>query len=188
MTRYPTLMIGLHWLMAVMFIGMLIGGLAWGQDLIPSAYKGAFMGWHKAIGVSLLLLITLRIGARLWAEITRRIPVLPKTMKPTEAKLAKLGHLGLYGLMVAMPLSGWLMVSSSAKGWPTVLWGTGENAIVWPHMPFAASLKPLINEIMGEVHEYAAYFLLALVLLHIGATLKHKYKDGINLLPRMGVK
>ena len=182
---YPKFLVLLHWLMAVLFIGMIASGLIWAQEIIPDAMKGTFMGWHKAIGVSLLLLITLRVAVRGWAEVQGKIPALPKAIKPLETKLAKLGHYGLYALMAAIPLSGWLMVSSSPKGWPTVLWGQGEGAVIWPHFPFAANLKPVVYEVMGEAHELLPYALLGLIVLHIAGVIKHYKKDGVNLIERM---
>jgi len=184
-TTYPKALVVLHWLMAVLFIGMIVSGILWAQELIPADMRGIYMGWHKAIGVSLLVLITLRVGIRLWAETQSRIPALPKAIKPREAKLAKLGHMGLYALMAAIPLSGWLMVSSSPKGWPTVLWGSGEGAIVWPHFPLAAELKPTLYGLMHEAHEILPYVLLGLIVLHIAGVIKHRKYDKVNLLPRM---
>lgn len=184
-TTYPKALVILHWLMALLFIAMIASGIIWGQGLVPDEMKGFYMGWHKAIGVSLILLITLRVGVRLLAETQKQIPELPKAIAPREAKLAKLGHMALYGLMAAVPVSGWLMVSSSPKGWPTVLWGEGESAVIWPHLPLAAELKPMLYGLMHEAHEILPYVLLGLIVLHIAGVIKHRKYDKVNLLTRM---
>ena len=106
----------LHWLMAILLFGLLALG-SYMQDLPLSPEKLQFYSWHKWAGVSAFLLVLLRL---LW-RITHRPPALPETMPKLLQFAAHAGHLALYGLMLAIPLSGWLM--SSAKGFQTVWFG-----------------------------------------------------------------
>ena len=79
---------------------------------IDKSMKYQLFQWHKGGGVLLLLAAVLRLGVR----IARHAPPLPDVMPALEKKLAKLGHWGLYVLMFIMPISGWLIVSSSSYG------------------------------------------------------------------------
>ncbi len=179
-TRYPALLVILHWLLALMIVGMLGSGLAVGSDLLPKMKQFQIIQWHKAFGVGVLLLVGLRILVRLWAMAMHKIPALPQTFKPWELKAAHLGHIGLYAAMIFMPLTGWLMVSSSPYGLPTMLWGT----VAWPHLPGVAGLT-WVNEVAKESHELLGFALLALLAAHVGAVAKHYFQDKINLLPRV---
>ena len=87
-----------------------------------------------------------------------------------------MGHLGLYALMIAIPLTGWLM--SSAKGFQTVWWG------VWPIPDLLAKDKALGNTLQ-EVHEAFNWLLVLLIGGHVAAALKHYFMDRDGILQRM---
>lgn len=179
-TRYPAPLVLLHWLVAILIVGMLGSGLLVGSELLPKLQEFQLIQWHKAFGVGVLLLVGLRVAVRGWAMLAGKIPPLPATFKPWEVKAAHLGHLGLYAAMVLLPLSGWVMVSSSPYGLPTLLWGS----VAWPHLPGLAGLT-WVNELAKESHELLAYGMLVLLALHVGAVIKHWYHDKLNLLPRV---
>ncbi|MDV7391439.1 cytochrome b, partial [Arthrospira platensis SPKY1] len=106
----------LHWSMAVlipaaMALGMYVEGLPFSPE------KLKLIAWHKWAGVSLFLLVALRLAWRL----SHPPPPLPASMAPALRLAAHAGHALLYLLMFAIPLTGWLM--SSAKGVPTVWFG-----------------------------------------------------------------
>jgi cytochrome b561 len=94
--------------------------------------------------------------------------------------MAKIGHWALYGLMLAIPLTGWAMVSSSVYGLPTIVFGWFE----WPHLPGLAA-NVLVHEVAEEAHWYLALALLFLLTAHIGAVVKHARVNKHNLLTRM---
>ncbi len=179
-TRYPAPLVVLHWLLAVLIVGMIGSGLLVGSDLLPKMRQFQIIQWHKAFGVAVLLLVALRVAVRLWAMAAQKIPPLPGAFKPWEVKAAALGHAGLYAAMILLPLTGWLMVSSSPYGLPTMLWGT----VAWPHIPQVQGLV-WVNELAKESHEMLGYAMLVLLALHLGAVAKHYVKDNINLLPRV---
>jgi len=141
---------------------------------------------HKSIGITVMILIALRIVWRL----THRAPGLPADMKGFERVAAHLTHAALYGLQTLMPLSGWAMVSVSVLGIPTVLYGT----IPWPDLPVLSTLqdKPPVEATLKVVHHWGGWFLLALIGLHVAAALRHHFflNDHVlrQMLPAIGRK
>lgn len=176
-TRYNSIAIILHWVMAICFILMLGSGLIMTEDgLLEKSMQFTLYQWHKSLGVLLLIAFFLRITIRL----IFKPPALPLEFVKWERIAAHAGHWGLYALMIVIPLSGWTIVSSSSYGLPTIVFGIFE----WPHIPNIAGNHD-IQEIAEEVHEILAYVLIAMIVIHVGAVLKHYLKDKINLLPRM---
>lgn len=177
--KYHKAAIAIHWIMALCIFTMLIGGMVMTNFKFADETQMQLYGLHKSIGVTLILAIILRVIIRI---ITTQ-PELPAKIKGIERKLAKLGHFALYALMVIMPLSGWLLVSSSPYGYPTIVFGMFE----WPHIPNIAKNKDIFDFAV-EAHEFIAYSILAVVIAHIAAVVKHALKDGENLLPRMSLR
>ncbi len=176
-TRYDIVAITLHWVMAIAFLLMLGSGLAMATfDILPQSLKFNMYQWHKSLGVLLLLTFFIRIGWRLF----HKPPRLPHSFTKFDKIGSKLGHWGLYALMIAMPLTGWAMVSSSVYGLPTIVFGWFE----WPHIEFLSGNKT-VNGIARESHEIMGWVFMALIALHIGAVIKHAMIDKKNLLTRM---
>lgn len=161
----------LHWLMAVLFFGLLALGF-YMADLPLSPTKLKLYSWHKWAGVSVFLLVWLRLAWR----VTHQPPALPASMPKLMQLLAHAGHLSLYLLMIAIPLSGWLM--SSAKGFQTVWFG------VLPIPDLLAKDKALGN-LLQSVHENLNLLFIAAIVGHIGAALKHHFIDRDDILKRM---
>jgi cytochrome b561 len=106
---------------------------------------------------------------------------LPDVLNKREKRLAKLGHVLLYGALIVMPLSGWLMVSASPFGLPTFVF---VDWIKWPHIPFVERNKA-VETIARNIHWAMASALFTLVLGHVVAVYVHKKKQGISLIKRM---
>jgi cytochrome b561 len=174
--RYNNAAIFLHWAMAIGFVLMFSSGLIMEYVDVAKSLKFNLYQWHKSGGVLLLLAFTLRLILRL----IKRPPALPAQMKKYEATLAKLGHWGLYAMMLAMPLTGWLMVSSSVYGLPTIVF----NLFEWPHIPGVHGDKQ-IHDIAKQGHFILAITFFVLIAAHIGAVIKHAIFDHENLLRRM---
>jgi polyisoprenoid-binding protein YceI len=81
---------------------------------------------------------------------------------------------GFYLVMIGMPLTGWLTVSTSRIQVPTLLYGV----IPWPHLPLVSHLAPAAkaawNTLGGLAHESLAWGLYVLVALHVAGALKHQ--------------
>lgn len=168
--RYTRTAIGLHWLVAVALIGTFGLGL-YMHELPFSPDKLKLYSWHKWAGVSIFLLVLTRI---LWRLAHRPPP--PVSMPAWQRRAAESVHLLLYVLMLAIPVSGWLM--SSAKGVPTVWFG------VLP-LPDLLGKDKELGELLETVHKTFNFSMAALVLAHAGAALKHHLVDHDDVLVRM---
>lgn len=193
--RYTKTAIVLHWLIGLLIIAMLALGL-WMHELPKEAPKTAtfdlfnwglytvtmpepvsvrtfYFNLHKSIGITVMVLILLRIFWRL----THVAPVFPDTMKGWEKKLADLGHKALYLMMVVLPLSGFIMSVYSK-------WG-----ILWFGMPLVKGLdNPGLRDFFKEVHEISAWVIIVLIVLHVAAALKHKVIDKDDVMKRMSLR
>lgn len=176
---YGLVAILFHWTMALLIIGLfLFGKYMTGLDpMAPDTFT--LYQLHKSLGFLVLTLVLARLAWR----FANPSPPLPKTMPRIERLAAHLGHAGLYALMLAIPLSGWLMVSASPWGIPTVVFDT----LPVPHLPVPSTLgtKAEAESTLKEVHELLANGLLLLVLLHAAAALKHHFLNRDDVLRRM---
>ena len=166
--RYSTVAITLHWLIAAAIVLQVM--LAWRMGGKPTPETFAVFQLHKSVGITILLLSLIRLGWRL----VNPPPPLPAALSRWEATLSKVVHASFYVVMIGMPLTGWLMVSTSRIVLPTLLYGT----IPWPHFPLVGGLAPgarhLWNEIGKNGHEILAWGLFALLALHVAGALKHQ--------------
>lgn len=170
-TRYTPTAIVLHWLMAVLLVGLFGVGL-YMHDLPLSPWKLRVYSWHKWAGVTAFALVLARLAWRLG----HRPPALPAAMPAWQQRAAHGLHHLLYLLMLAIPLSGWLM--SSALGFQTVWFG------VLPLPDLLAKDKEL-GEALKGVHMSLNFGLAALVVAHVGAAVKHHLIDRDDILSRM---
>ena len=169
--RYTRTAIALHWLTAILLIGLFALGV-YMHELPLSPQKLQFYSWHKWAGVSVFLLVLVRLGWR----IAHRPPALPEAIAGWQKSAAHGLHFMLYLLMVAIPLSGWLM--SSAKGFQTVWFG------VLP-LPDLIGKDKELGAILQELHSTLNFGLLALVIAHAAAALKHHLLEKDDVLTRM---
>jgi cytochrome b561 len=172
-TRYTATAIRLHWLIALALIGTFSLGLTM-QDLPLSPTKLKLYSWHKWAGVTIFLLVLVRLAWRLG----HRPPPLPAGMPAWQRQASGVVHALLYVLMVAIPLSGWLM--SSAKGFQTVWFG------VLP-LPDLVAKDEGLGEALATAHKLLNFSLAGLVLLHVAAALKHHFIDRDDVLRRMSL-
>jgi len=182
--RYNAVAMIIHWLTALMVIGLLVVGNIMADMPRTDPMKLDLYNWHKSFGVTVLLLTLIRIAWRL----THTPPALPDEMPAWEKRVAHLTHLALYILLLGVPLLGWAMVSAAPRSVPTVLFGTA----IWPHIPFLADMdieqKRALREVWEGLHASAAYTMLVLLVLHVGAALRHRLllKDKVaqRMLPK----
>jgi len=169
--HYSATAIGLHWLMAMALASLFAVGL-YMVDLPLSPWKLKVFSWHKWAGVTLFSLALLRLAYR----AGHAPPPMPTSMPALQRSAAHFAHILLYVLMIAIPLSGWLM--SSAKGFQTVLFG------VLP-IPDLLEKDKELGKVLEFVHHTLNYLLAALVAGHAGAAIKHHLIDKDDVLARM---
>ncbi|VVM52589.1 cytochrome b [Pseudomonas fluorescens] len=168
--RYGQLSIILHWLMLALFVGVyacieIKGLLPKGHEL-----KGLFLGLHGVFGLSIFVLVWLRLLGRL----TPRPPISP-ALPHWQTGLSHLMHLALYGLMIATPLLAWLMLSAGGK--PMPWFGFYLPSLVAVDPDLAKQIK-YWHELLGS----SGYWLIG---LHAAAGLFHHYWVRDNTLTRM---
>lgn len=178
--RYATVAILLHWTIALAIVLQVV--LAGRMEGPPSPMSFAITQLHKSVGITILLLSLARLGWRL----ANPPPPLPAAMAPWEAALSKAVHWGFYVIMIAMPLTGWLMVSASRIAVPTLLYGV----IPWPHVPGVAELAPGAKHVWFKAaqnsHHLLAKGLYVLLALHVAGALKHQlFRRDEPVLSRM---
>jgi len=167
--QFGAIAIFFHWLMAILVITMLAVGL-YMVDLPANSEKNTIYGLHKATGLLILTLVILRI---LW----RFANTTPALLIPALEKIAaRTVHWALYGFMFAMPITGWLL--SSAAGYPPSFFGLFE-------VPVLMAPNPEWLPVFATMHKWIAYGLIATIILHTAAALKHHFIDKDTIMRRM---
>ena len=159
-----------HWAIVLMLIGQFIMAEV-AEDLPLGMEKIALLARHKSVGITILLLAMLRLGWRAMNP-TPKAPL----GQPWEHRLARGAHVALYGLLFAMPLSGWMM--SSAKNYP-VSW---FNLLPLPNL---VPVSESIYEFMHETHELLATTLMVVAAAHVLGALRHHFIKKDDVLKRM---
>lgn len=158
---------GLHWLIAALLVynyalGERTEHLRQGQALFAS------LQLHKSIGITILLLSLWRLAIKLWR---------PQPFAVVDGKSAKFlssaVHALFYVVMIAAPLTGWVIVSTAKIEIPTLLFGV----VPWPHLP----VERAWHEIAEEAHGLLSKLMLGLIALHVIGAIRHQFfmKDGL---------
>jgi cytochrome b561 len=161
----------LHWTVVVLVITQFVLATLAGE-LPLGMHKLAVLARHKSVGITVFALALLRLGWR-WSNPT---PLLPSTLKPYERKLAHFTHGALYALLLAMPVSGWIM--SSARSFPVSWFGLIQ-------LPDLVAPSQSLFEAMLNVHAALAWALAVIAILHVLAALKHHFVLKDDVLRRM---
>lgn len=161
----------LHWIMAALLMGQVLLG-RYAHALERSPEKLNLMMWHKSIGISLLLLMSARLA---WAWINPA-PNPPPGTAAWVRSASRLSHAGLYVLVIAIPVSGWLM--NSAKNIPFRLF----RVVPWPNL-----LRPDagLGRFFEFWHNQLVTLLLVLLCIHVAAALWHHFYRRDTTLKRM---
>ncbi|MEN9874468.1 MAG: hypothetical protein RL186_1365 [Pseudomonadota bacterium] len=175
-SSYSAVAIALHWLIAAAIILQILGG--WQMEELKGPDKFAAFQNHKSLGLTILLLSLLRLGWRL----THKPPALPPEMKAWEVAAAKATHIGFYVLMIGIPLGGWVIVSTAPYSIATLWWGLFE----WPNLPLSdLPFRKALNGLAKTGHGAAAWAVIGLLALHIGAVIKHMFVNDDDVASRM---
>jgi cytochrome b561 len=170
--RYGKVSRMLHWTIAILFISLIPMGIF--ASMIPedTEYRNAYYVVHKTIGVTVFLLVIVRL---IWNRLSRR-PSLDNALTSREEKLAHRAHNTLYFMMLAIPITGFMM--TSYHGYETYFF-------FWEMQPLWEQSE--IYQVWGGFHKYLLPYLLYIVLgAHILGALKHQFIDKhANAFKRM---
>ena len=165
--RYTRVAIGLHWVLAALIFGQIAFG--WCLQSVPrgTPARTVYVNLHKSTGLTLALLILVRLGWRL----THKAPPLPSTLPSWQRTAARASHFALYTCMLLMPAAGYLASNFSKFG------VNYFNAVLLP--PWGVDDRRLYA-LFNTTHVVTSYVLVALIALHVLAALRHLYlRDGV---------
>jgi cytochrome b561 len=160
----------LHWLIVLLIINQWV--IAERAEALTGFAKLKALGYHKSFGMTILMLAVIRLVWR-W---TNPVPDLRAETKPWERVLANTSHVLLYGLIFAMPLTGWLM--SSAKTY-SVSW---FNLFAFPNL---VGKNDAVFDVTHRLHHQLFAALVIVAGLHVAGALKHHFIDKNDVLKRM---
>lgn len=169
--HYSKPIIILHWLTLILIIA--VYSLMEFKGIFPKGSPGrdAMKNLHFMLGMTVFALTWLWLIFRL---VSKKPPIHPP-LPMWQVKLSKLVHLSLYGVLIVLPFTGWLVVS--AAGGHVSFWGFELPALLSQDKTLAGNIK--------EVHETIANIAYGLIGLHILAALYHHYWNKDDTLRRM---
>ena len=171
-SKYSKVAIALHWILAALIISNFV--LASMAEDVARELRGAYMNPHKAIGISILLFSVFR----LYWRMGHKPPPLPDVITGWQAKAGKFVHAIFYFLIIAVPLSGWIMASAHPQAPPVSFFGLFDFSL-----PIGKSES--LAGFGHEAHEILTKPLAILIILHILAALKHQFADRLPFIQRM---
>ncbi len=170
-SRYGVIAQLFHWIIVALIVTQFVLANKAG-NLPVGAAKLATLAYHKSVGITILGLAILRLTWRLIGTT----PALPPTTARWQAIAAHVSHFLLYGLLLVIPVLGWL--TSSARNFPVSWFGLVT-------LPDFIEPSKAAYEALHDAHEAAAKTLFVIALVHIAAALKHHFIDRDNVLRRM---
>jgi cytochrome b561 len=173
--RYNRVARALHWSIGLLILFNLFTGL-FGESFAQAAnleQADIAMPLHKATGLIILALSLVRLGWRM----ANPPPPYPGDLQPALQRFAVFTHGAFYGLMIAVPASGWMF--SSAEKWPLSIYGLFD----WPRLALTKAM-PIVDA-ASTAHMILGYGFGALVVLHVSAALFHHYELKDTMLLRM---
>jgi cytochrome b561 len=169
--RYTTTAIVLHWLIAVAVVGLI--GWGWWMQTIPKNPVGPRVdayNLHKSVGMTVLLLMLVRIA---WRIRHRPPPFAP--MPRWQARLARTVHFLFYACLIIQPLSGYL--GSAFSGYPIRFFGVA--------LPAWAPRSDALKEALSVVHLVNSWVLVTALALHVAGSVKHALVERDGSFRRM---
>jgi len=154
----------LHWATATLMLIMIPMGLFVSVLPAASVERPMFLATHQSLGMTILLLVALRL---VWLLVSPA-PPLPLALTEWERRLARISHIGLYALILGFPLSGFLLTTAQGQG--TDLFGWVIGPMFAPDVQIAKAATVLHNIVLP-------FIFYTVILAHVGAVLKHHFGD-----------
>ncbi len=171
---YGDISIAFHWSMAILLIALVVLGLYMVTlpDVGFDTTKITLILYHKEFGIAAFAIALLRLAWR----VTNALPRLVESLPEWQQVVARFVHLSFYALMVALPVTGWLM--SSAAGIPVSFLG-------WFVLPDLIPYDNYLFQAFIVIHKWLAYALILLFVIHAGAALRHHFLFRDDTLRKM---
>ena len=172
---YSRTAVVLHWLIGIALLAEVVFGLYLRELAKGSPLRGPAVNLHKSIG----LVVGVAILVRLVWRFTHRPPSLPSDVPRWQSMAARANHTAMYVCMLVIPLAGYVASNFSKYGikffnrWVLPPWGPDS---------------PAIYTALNNLHDIAAYVLMALVVVHVAATLKHAWIDRDRPFARLSLR
>jgi len=167
--RYTRTAVSLHWIIAALIIANIFLGFF--HESFGKAANVPLITLHKSFGFTVLVLSVARLAWRL----THRPPRADAVLKRWEATLAALTQWVFYGLMIALPVTGWILSSGN---------GRATNWF-WLFKIPALDVTKATGKEFAEYHEYLGWSMLVLLLLHVAGAMSHQLQGHRQVLGRM---
>lgn len=174
--RYGAVAAAFHWTLALLVFGQIYVGWTFG-DMARGPTRDLWFDWHKTLGFTILIFSLARLGWRL----INPPPPLPPEMPSWEKLAANFSHLAFYVILIGLPLTGWAAISTGNAALTTGM-TTLIGGMTWPLLP---GLPQVIHDPMEGGHELLVKVTYALVILHVGAALKHQFLDKGRMAGRL---
>jgi len=189
--RYTKTAIALHWLIAAFILFNL--GFGFFMEKMAPPLRAIILPLHVSSGVTVLVLTLVRIVWRLTHRPPRLLPA-----PEWQHILAHVVHAALYALMLIMPLTGIAILSSHPAHPPAPppgagpapelpkIWGLFQMPVFTPLQDLAPAAQKSAHDSFVQAHALFGWLMLALLVLHVAAALKHQVLDGQPQFRRMG--
>jgi cytochrome b561 len=171
--RYSNIAVMIHWVTVVLVLMQLWLGFSF-ADMAEGSERGQLFTWHRTVGALILVLVL----ARLTYRLVNPPPPYPPDLPRWERIAGTWNHRLFYVLLIAMPIVGVISASGLVPGSTLPLFG----GIALPKVP---GISRELGEKLGDVHTAAAWLLIALIVVHAGAALKHQFFDHNRAAGRM---
>jgi cytochrome b561 len=176
--RYSVVAIVLHWTIAAIIVVQLM--LGWRLGDTEGAQRSALVLTHKSVGVGILLLSLVRLA---WRLRRPRPPEAPG-LTALERRLSHWAHNGFYVALIALPLTGWAMISARRTGAMPLLGG-----LSWPRLPLVGLLPGEAQDAAADAFDFShtalVWVMITLIFLHVAGALKHHFVSRDTVMGRM---
>jgi cytochrome b561 len=170
-TTYGWLSIAFHWISALAIYGLFGLGLYMVDLSYDHEWNYLAPHWHESLGLLFLALLVARL---IWRQINPKPQ--PLADSPFQTAVAKWAHWVLILLMLAIPITGYLI--STAAGHDVKLFD-------WLDVPSITGKIGGMETLSGQFHYWLSVLIVALSVGHIAAAIKHHLLDKDNTLKRM---
>jgi cytochrome b561 len=171
--RYSNTAVAIHWITVVLVLFQIWLGLSF-ADMAQGPERGNLFTWHKTVGATILLLTIIRLTYRLMNPPPPYPPELPRW----EQIAGTWNHRLFYVLLIGLPIGGLIAVSGHTDGPTTTLLGGVP-------LPVIPGVSKEMGETAGGIHSALAWVLIAFIVLHAAAALKHQFIDRDRYAGRM---